>query len=190
MRLLENTALGKAARRLRERLAGTRVPDLASAQPRHIGEILPYEEFLEYEGCTFVLLSDGSLGLAWSLGLVGHEVLTGAQLTYQMQAVVQAIDAVTREKATLQIIWDSTPSARFPVPAYDRDPKTYAQRVMRERLDRIRGLSTSETGDLRCIRRQMWLTLRWQRPRSAARAASPCSFRCCRYVERQPEPKA
>jgi hypothetical protein len=162
-RRLQKTGLWKNLARLKDRFAGTKVPDVASAQPQRIANILPYEGVFEYEGCTVVFLEDGSLGVAWALGLVGHEALTGQQLTYQMTSVVQALDAVSGEKATCQLIWDSTPSSRFNVPAYDEHPETYAQRIMSERFARIRGLAANGTGDLRCMRRQLWLTLRWQR---------------------------
>jgi hypothetical protein len=163
-------ATGKKARvrssweRFKDRLHGTVRPELADAQPHHVGELLPYEGFVEFEGCTFVLLSDGSVGMAWRLGLLGHEALTAAQLTNQMQAIVQALDAVSHDKVTCQLIWDSTPSARFTAPEYAEKPNTYAQRVMAERIAMIRGFADSEAaGELRCIRRQLWLTLRWQR---------------------------
>src|SRR5689334_20823310 len=102
----------------RERLRATRVPQAAAAQPEPISNLLPYEDFVQYDGCTLVLLEDGSLGVAWALGLVGHEALTGSQLTFQMQAIVQALEAVAHEKATFQLIWDSSPSRGFSTPEY------------------------------------------------------------------------
>lgn len=151
-------------RRLRDRLKGTRIPELASAQPQPIGDILPYEGVVQYDGCDVILLADGSLGVGWSLALIGHEALTGEQLGNQMNAVVQALDAVSGERATCQIIWDSIPSAMFNVPAYDRSPQTYAQRIMSERFAMMRGLATTrDSVGLTCMRRQLWLTLRWQR---------------------------
>jgi len=163
MTRLKKTSLWRGVTQLRARLDGTRVPELAAAQPEPIGAILPYEGFAEYDGCTTVFLEDGSLGVAWSLGLVGHEALTAQQLTYQMQAVVQALDAVSQHKATCQLIWDSSPSSRFAVPAYDAAPETYAQRIMNQRFGMIRALAEARGGELRCMRRQLWLTLRWQR---------------------------
>ncbi len=162
-RRLAKTGLWQRLAAVRDRFRGVRVPDVASAQPRHIGDILPYEAVFEHEGCTMVLLEDGSLGVAWSMGLVGHEALTGQQLTYQLASVVQALDAVAGEKATCQLIWDSSPSSRFAVPTYDEKPETYAQRIMSERFGMIRKLAENRGGDLRCMHRQLWLTLRWQR---------------------------
>src|SRR5512147_1219723 len=96
----QKSGLAKALAQLRARIRGVRVPDLASAQPQHISSILPYEGVFEWEDCTMVFLEDGSLGVAWSLGLLGHEALTAQQLTYQLASVVQALDAVSSEKAS------------------------------------------------------------------------------------------
>jgi hypothetical protein len=160
---LQKTGIGKGLAQLRARVRGVRVPDIAAAQPQHLASILPYEGVFEWEDCTMVFLEDGSLGVAWSLGLLGHEALTAQQLTYQLASVVQALDAVSSEKATCQLIWDSSPSGRFRVPPYAEKPDTYAQRIMCERFEVIRKLAENRSGDLRCMRRQLWLTLRWQR---------------------------
>jgi hypothetical protein len=145
------------------RLSEPRVPELASAQPESIGEILPYEGLVEHEGLTYVLLSDGSLGLAWTLDTTGHEALPMSQVASHAQSVVQALDGVWGRRTTVQFIWDSSPSSRFMVPGYVEAPTTYAQRMMVHRIRAVQKLAEGESKELPCMRRQLWLTLRLQR---------------------------
>lgn len=161
--LLTKGRLGRLLAPVRDRLSGVTVPQEAAAQPDSIGKFLPYEDAIEHEGCTVVVLEDGSVGVAWSLTPLGHEILTASQLSAQMEALVQALEAVATERVTFQIIWDSSPSSRFAVPDYAAEPASYAQRIMAARIETMRAFAQKPERDLRCMRRQVWLTMRYQR---------------------------
>lgn len=150
--------------KLMDRVKPMLPPPVVCTQPQPIEEMLPYETFLEVDGRTLLLLSDGSLGCVWELAPLPHEILGDGLLSGQVKAITRVLESVAEERATFQLIWDSTPSKDFALPDYATAPTTIAQKIMVKRIRAIQAKADDPQGGLACMRRRLYLTFRLQSP--------------------------
>ena len=155
-------AMRKIPTKLMDHIRPMRSPGIALAQPQSLGEMLPYETFVETEGQTLVVMSDGSMGVVWELAPLPHEVIKQEVLKAQVEAITKVLESVADARTSFQLIWDSTPNKSFATPAYAADPKTYPQKVMVERIKAVQRRADKPEAGLSCTRRRLYLCFRVQ----------------------------
>lgn len=135
-----------------------KAPDYMKTQSGSLSELLPYESSLLDDGREVVILSDGSLGTLWRMQPVSHEILPLDQLERQVSAISESFSMVTSNDVSFQILFSSRPSKEFKKPSYFTRSKTFAQKVMTNRMKMIEKQAKSKQNRLKKI--DIYLTLR------------------------------
>jgi len=131
-----------------------------SGQAESLKAQLPYETYISDSGRYFFILSDGGLGTFWDIEPISHELQSEQALKEILSGVTKIFEAVSGPRFTFQFIYDCAPSSTI-IGADERvEPKTFPQKVLRERIEFIRSLA-NEPGDRpRLVQRSCKLFLR------------------------------
>lgn len=157
--------VGALPERALETLRPTKLPDFLKAQAGSMGEYLPYEAYLQLDRPT-CLLNDGSLGVAWELTPIPHEVTTAAELERRVGAIAEIVEKVRAADATFQFVFDAEPSAEVLVPENIAAPTSAAEKIIAARIEATQELSREPLHKLRLMKRRVFLTLRLSDTRS------------------------
>jgi hypothetical protein len=104
-----------------------RLPDFLKAQAGSFDSVLPYEAFLSLDRPT-CLLSDGSLGVAWDLTPMPHEVMSHSEIERRIGTVAEIVEKVRAADVTFQFLFDAEPSDEIPTPENLKAPRSSAEK--------------------------------------------------------------
>ena len=150
-----------------EAMRPSRVPDFLLSQAEKLSSVLPYERILSWER-PLCLLSDGSLGVVWELGLLQHETLSQTELERRLSTVAEIIEKVRSEKAVFQFIFDAEPCLEIPVPENIARPAQAPEKFIAARVAAVQSLATQPEQQLRLMKRRAFLTLKFTDTRAFA----------------------
>ena len=141
----------------------SKTPKFLHQQAVSIEKMFLYESFLEDEFKNAILLTDGSVGLNWKISPIEHEIYNDVNLNDTISRFTKIFEIVASERACFQIIWDSYPDKDFPVPDYyNKNEKMIAQKVMSERINKIKDLADKPGNCLKSMKRDLVLTFKLQ----------------------------
>ena len=140
-----------------EAMRPSRVPDFLLGQAEKLSSVLPYERILSWER-PLCLLSDGSLGVVWELGLLQHETLSQTELERRLSTVAEIIEKVRSEKAVFQFIFDAEPCLEIPVPENIASPAQAPEKFIAARVAAVQSLATQPEHQLRLMKRRAFLS--------------------------------
>lgn len=147
---------------IRDRM-NSAVPEFLTDQAKSIDNMFIYESFLEDEYKNILLMTDGSVGLCWKINLIEHETYNDVTLNESISRFTRIFESVSNDRACFQIIWDSYPDKDFELPEYfNNQNQTIAQKIMSERILKLKDLADNPGQCLKSMRRDLVLTFKLQ----------------------------
>lgn len=141
------------------------IPEFLNDQAISIEKKFNYECFLEDEFENVVLLTDGSVGVCWKISPIEHEIYSDLALNDTISKFTKIFEIISNDRACFQIIWDSYPDKDFDAPDYyylKDSEKTIAQKIMTERINKIKSLADDPGKGLKSMKRDLILTFKLQ----------------------------
>lgn len=145
--------------RIFESLYPARTPHFMRGKPESMGDYFSIEGVIEGKRPTFVM-SDGALGHVWELELIAHEMMSESELSSRLAILCEIYRNTRAKSASFQIIFDSAPNPKFPMPEWFGKEKTLSQLVQSRRIKTISNFALEPGKNMRVMKRSLFLALR------------------------------